>query len=331
MISLRRVFLIGYILIFFCGCHKHASYKLTFTKEYKIPTNGSIFDITAGPAGRIWYCDLTNSVIGKLDGEKIIDSKGKGPGELMFPLRIEFENGILHILEANIGRLSLFDQTGKFIDNYSLPHNPFDMVFFNNNMFLTYRSGLWEKENYIDCYELGTSAELEGEYLKPEKIPGKDEALVFRAVIEKMDDKLIVGITNPEMKILIYNIEDDRPVLEKKITRKNSYHYKKPFNNVKERRLEYISAISDIAVDETNGLIFLAESGGYWEYLRDLGWEPRIAVCDENGKFLGTYQDEKMLANPEKFGGMRLACDENSNSLFVLFVGKDVKILQYEY
>ncbi len=284
-----------------------------------------------GPQGAIWYCDLTNSVIGILGGEKVIEAKGKGPGELMFPVRIEFEGEILHVLEANIGRLSLFDKTGDFIDNYSLNHNPFDMAFFNGRMMLTYRSGLWEKENYIDSFKLGTAAELKGEYLSPEKIPGRDEAFVFRAIIEKMNDKLIVGITNPEMKISIFDIEDSCPARGKNITRKNNYHYKKPFSNMNERRLEYISAISDIAVDETNGLIFVAESRGYWEYLKEFDWLPRIAVYDENGKFLGTYQDERMVENPEKFGGMRLACDENRKKLYMLYQGKGAVIYEYGY
>ncbi|TYB30288.1 MAG: hypothetical protein FXF47_09975 [Candidatus Mcinerneyibacterium aminivorans] len=319
------------VLIISCKKSKKQKFDSNFLREIKVSSNGYISDISIDSNDNLWFSNLTNSVIGKVNGDIVISKKGKGPGELMYPLRINFFNNRLFILEANINRISLFDKTGKFLNSYSIDYNPYDITKVKNNYLLSYRSGLATKNNYIDLYKLDVKSDITENYLTVEKVPPQDEAILYRAIIERINNKIVIGLGNPQMKIMLYKKDENKIKKEKEITRENNYNYMRPKNNPTERKLDYLSAISDIATDKINKLIFVAESKGSTNYIKKSKFFPKISVYNTEGKYLGFIQDKRIKNSFKNSNGIKLACNAKKRKLYLLIMRKNAEIYVYEY
>ena len=91
------------------------------------------------------------------------------------------------------------------------------------------------------------------------------------------------------------------------------------------------SAVADVATDEKNGLIFIAECSGSRKYIDSTGWRPGIAVYDEQGSFLGRYTDERIDDTEAFYANLKIACDAVDRRLFVLPDRSAGTIIEYKY
>jgi hypothetical protein len=84
---------------------------------------GAAGDLAIDPEGRIYVCDSKSGNIKKFDAAgkflKTLAKPGQGPGDLNYPIDIEYSRGRLYIRELMNRRVSMLDPEGKFLASVS--------------------------------------------------------------------------------------------------------------------------------------------------------------------------------------------------------------------
>jgi hypothetical protein len=85
---------------------------------------GAVGDLAVDDKGFLYVCDSKSSNIKKFDAAgkflKTIAKPGQGPGDLNYPLDIEFSQERLYIRELMNRRVSMLDPEGKFLSSVSI-------------------------------------------------------------------------------------------------------------------------------------------------------------------------------------------------------------------
>jgi len=283
--------------LFLLSCGKGSKYPLTYLNSIPAPDNAYINGMAVDNSGTLWLCDTKNSIIYKIvDGvpHKIISKYGKGPGELINPRNPVSMNKQLFIADMNNSRISVYDLNGVFIETHLLPTRPFDFFPTDDGLLFSDMNGLLNQNFRI--YHSDIYGKITSLLSITSKINDID-AVVMRTIIAGDNEHIFIAQENPSTIISICSYKNKKLTISKTITIANNFTYISPVSNLQERRLYFVSAITDIQVDAYNHLLFIAINGGVKPYLDKCKTTPQIIICDTNGTELGRFSDERFLAS----------------------------------
>ena len=203
------------LALLICGCVSEEKSELKLSeirleKDLVIQNNSqeylfeNIKDIKIDKTGDIYVLDQRAANIKVFDNSgnfiKIIGNKGKGPGEFIRPVEMEFFNDTLIVSDSDLRRFSYFDNNGNYIKSKKLTNDqPGTFEISSENMILnssTVMVGIDTKKTLINSYNRDFELMDSFGEAKQFKHPFKNYVMNFSNFVLTSEDKIVQAFVN---------------------------------------------------------------------------------------------------------------------------------------
>jgi len=238
--------------------------------------------------------------------------KGKGPGELSYPINFSFnkDRGEIYIIEyGNI--IHIFDEIGAYKETYKLAASYADILRINDDEFLLYTAMPPKYESHlVSVYNLKTK-EITTKYIPYETLKMKDFSLLTRNNFSVIDGDIYLMVSNSRHMyhytgngfedLFVFDFEELEPELA----------YLKRFNNVR--------SFKKMAFED--GFVAFINYNYMFKDFNILGISHKKYNCairykNKNTMFISTLSKLFNLPNTISF---KMPINANSNHLYFLY------------
>ncbi|MFU8813302.1 MAG: 6-bladed beta-propeller [Balneolaceae bacterium] len=229
----------------------------------------------------------------KLERINSFGQHGRGPGDLYFPSFITEIDGKIYISEVRLLRLSVFTQSGEYIESIPLPIRPRSFALFNNSL-ITYNRNQ-EPLFYIVDLDNGTVQFDFGNLYNPSNTRNRYELAARNLYhFEPVSDNSIVIINTSNGNIQFANVSDTVTLRMAQteivnlvfLNRKN--YTENYFKNTNLENFSYPTFIKSASYCKAKNSVFISFTGQDGESIKQ-GMLMELRLHNGNLEELNTY------------------------------------------